>query len=112
MSRFDKFDLVAIFKRWLTTRARLVRQIETLTRDNERLREKVAALQHSKEQTEKSLEERRREKKVLQANLTSQKRTSESKERVAEQLGAKLAELREENDRLLRGKDRREKDKL
>lgn len=100
--RFDKLDPVAFFKRWRTSRIELLRQLDGLKRENEQLRNKLAHLQHAKEQAERSLEERRREKKALRDSLNFQKKSSETQERVTEQLSTKLAELREENERLLR----------
>jgi hypothetical protein len=52
---------------------------------------------------EQSVEERRREKDVLRERLNAQKKAADLAELNAKQLGAKITELREENDRLIRG---------
>lgn len=100
MQDFKKLNPIPKLARLLRARHELLDEVDSLRRENEKLRAKVASLQQTKTQLENSLEERRREKETLRANLVNQKKTAESKEVIAEQLGNKIAELRDENDRL------------
>ncbi|MBC8063397.1 MAG: hypothetical protein H7Y17_01085 [Chlorobia bacterium] len=91
-------------KRWIAAREELLQKLDKLQLDTDQLRKKLAALQHDKDQAERQAEERRREKDSLRARLSAQKKASESTVLVSEQLSAKIAELREENEKLLRKK--------
>jgi chromosome segregation ATPase len=97
---FKKLNPIPKLARLLRARHELLDEVDALRRENEKLRAKVASLQQAKVKLENSLEERRREKETLRANLVSQKKTTENKELIAEQLGNKISELRDENDRL------------
>ncbi|HTQ11250.1 MAG TPA: hypothetical protein VMI31_14385 [Fimbriimonadaceae bacterium] len=98
-----KQSLIHTFERWRASRFDLLRQIERLRNENQRLLERVAALQQAKDQAERHAEDRRREKEALRSRLAADKKASESRENLMEQLGAKITELREENDELRRG---------
>jgi|SRR5579862_7008580 len=95
-----KQSLIRRFERWKTSRIELLRQVDSLRKENDRLQQRLIALQLAKDQAEKHAEDRRREKEVLRAKMNSQKRSSESNELLLEQLGAKITELRAEIDRL------------
>ena len=107
MQDFKKLNPIPKLVRWCRSRNELLDEVDSLRLENEQLRLKVSNLQQAKVKLENSLEERRREKETLRANLNSQKKTAESKELIAEQLGNKIAELRDENDRLHRLKKKK-----
>lgn len=100
MKDLEKLNPIPKIVRWCRAKNHLLDEIDALRQKNEELRAKVAALQQAKVKLENSLEERRREKETLRANLVSQKKSAESKEMIAERLGNKITELRDENDRL------------
>jgi len=102
-----KPNLIYKFKRWKASQVDLLGEIDRLRKDNERLQQKVAALQQAKDQAEKHAEDRRREKEALRSRLGLQKKASESNEVLLEQLGAKITELRAENDNLKRTKKKK-----
>jgi chromosome segregation ATPase len=86
------------------SQTQLLRQVDTLTKESERLRQRLAAVQAAKDQAEKHAEDRRREKEALRARLRSQDKTLELHDTVVAQLGAKITELTAEIDRLKRSK--------
>jgi chromosome segregation ATPase len=104
LDRINNANPIRKFERWRTSRVELLRQIDRLRKENERLKQKVAALQQAKDQAEKHAEDRRREKEALRAKLSSQKKAFESTEQQVGQLAAKITELRAENDKLKRTK--------
>ena len=95
-----KPNVIDQLKRWRTSQIELLRLVDTLRADNDRLRAKLNALQHAKDHAEKQAEERRREKETLRTQIASLKAASKSTQLIVDQLGAKITELREENDRL------------
>lgn len=95
---------VDLVKRWCASRIDLLNEVDKLRADNQRLRSKVAALQHSKEVAERQAEERRREKEALRTRLAAQKKAADQNQLITEQLNAKITELRAENDKLHRAK--------
>ncbi|MBN9502147.1 MAG: hypothetical protein BGO01_18875 [Armatimonadetes bacterium 55-13] len=96
----NRLNFADRLKKWLRSHRSLVIEVEALRQENADLRQKIASLHNEKDRTEKSLEERRREKEALRTRLNSQKKASETSERTAKQLGEKVTELREENERL------------
>lgn len=96
----NRLNFADRLKKWLRSHRSLVIEVEALRQENADLRQKIASLHNEKDRTEKSLEERRREKEALRTRLNSQKKASETSERTAKQLGEKVKELREENERL------------
>lgn len=92
----NKPNLIHQFERWRTSQAELLRTVDSLRKENERLRQKVAALQQAKDQAEKHADDRRREKDALRERLAAQKKTAKSKDVIVQQLGAKITELRAE----------------
>jgi chromosome segregation ATPase len=96
----NKLNLIHEFKRWRTSHKELLNLVDTLRKDNDRLRVKLTALQHAKDQAEKDAEERRREKESLRVQLADLKKALKSKQLSIDQLSAKLTELRDELDRM------------
>ncbi len=94
-------------KRWQVARVILHQDLDRLQKENDDLRAKLAALRHAKEQAEKQLEERRREKEVLRARLVDQKKAVDTVELVSAQVSAKYQELQKEFERLRRSKKSR-----
>lgn len=99
-----KPKLLHKFERWRASRAEILGQLDTLRKENERLQQRLVALQQAKDQAETHAEDRRREKEVLRAKLVAQKKAAEVNEILVAQLGAKITELRTENDKLKRAK--------
>ena len=99
-----KLNLIHKFGRWRVSRVELLREVETLRKENERMRQRLIDLQQAKDQAEKHAEDRRREKEGLRLKLASQKKAFDSHELQIQQLGAKITELRAENDKLKRAK--------
>src|ERR1044071_1436058 len=97
-------DLMRSFRRWRSSRLQLHHEIDTLSKENERLQKRVLALQAAKDQAEKQAEDRRREKEALRAKMNTQKKASEGNETLVAQLGAKITELRAEIEKLKRSK--------
>lgn len=104
----NKLNLFSQFLRWRRTRIDLYKELDFLRLDNVRLRSKLSAIQHAKEQVDKQIEERRREKEALRVKLVTEKKSAEPTQRVIEQLNLKITELREENDRLKRASKSRQ----
>ncbi|MCC7230882.1 MAG: hypothetical protein IT203_10850 [Fimbriimonadaceae bacterium] len=98
---------VDLVKRWCVSRIDLLNEVDKLRDDNQRLRVKVAALQHAKDVAERQAEERRREKAVLRTRLAAQKKVSDQDRLIADQLNAKITELWAENDELRRARKQR-----
>ncbi len=95
-----KFNPLLAFQRWRTSRAELFHAVDLLRKENDQLRQKLAAAQQAKVHAEKQAEDRRREKDALRDKLRAQRKTSESQDVLLEQYGAKITELRAENDQL------------
>jgi chromosome segregation ATPase len=104
MNRINKANPIRKFERWKASRLELLRQIDRLKNENDRLQKWVIVLQQAKDQAETHAEDRRREKEALRAKLASQKKAFESNEQQLGQLAAKITELRAENDKLKRAK--------
>jgi|GEM_PF-5874183 len=102
-----KQNLIHTFERWRASRVDLLRQLDRLRKENERLQQKVLALQQAKDQAETHAEDRRREKEALRTKLASQKKSSDVRETLLAQLGAKITELRVEIEELQRGSDKK-----
>jgi hypothetical protein len=96
----NKFNPLLAFQRWRTTRAELFHAVDLLRKENDQLRQKLAAAHQAKVHAEKQAEERRHEKDALREKLRAQKKAAESQELQIEQYGAKITELRAENDQL------------
>jgi chromosome segregation ATPase len=99
-----KLNLIHKFERWKASHLELLGQIDSLRKENERLKQRVAQLQQAKEQAEKQAQDRKREKENLRAKMAAQKKAAETNEVQVGQLGAKITELRTEIDKLKRGK--------
>ena len=100
----NKLNLLHKFERWKTSQIELLQQVDALRKENERLKQRLTALQQAKDQAEKHAEDRRREKEALEVKLSSQKKASDTHQLLLDQLGAKITELRAENDALKRAK--------
>lgn len=90
-----KLGLFAKYARWRDLQRNLAREIDLLRRENVRLRQKLAVLQKAKDQAERFAEERRREKEALRAKVVLQKKELDGQRAEIEDLGAKIAALRE-----------------
>jgi hypothetical protein len=93
-------NLIQKLQRWKTSRAELQRQVDTLRTDNERLQQRLAEVRQAKDKAETQAEDRLREKEALRARMGVQKKDMKTNELLVEQLGAKITELRDENERL------------
>jgi chromosome segregation ATPase len=99
-----KLSLVHRFQRWRTARIELLAELDALRSENEELRQKLVTFRQAKVRAEKHAEDRRHEKEALRAKLNAQRKALETQELLVAQLGAKIAELRAENDDLMRAK--------
>jgi chromosome segregation ATPase len=97
-------NLISKIQRWRISRVELLLEVEALTAENEELRQKIVVLRQAKDQAETHAEDRRREKESLRAKLNTQRKALETQELLVSQLGAKITELRAENEKLKRAK--------
>ena len=78
----------------------LIANIESLRRENEGLRAKIAELQQAKSQAVFQADERLRAKETLRKKLANQQKSVDDSQRTQEQLAEKITELRAEIERL------------